>query len=564
MQMFQAQSSPFAAKVRFFDGNQVRDVIASLLAKFYRAAKTAEADVEEVDDADDQGSHVESFNEMQVTVTAFTSLFCDREGFESEGATRRTLKKAQSENDQRLLRLLVPWAEELVQLHLGHRNLVTFESATTELLLFKLRPYTHQIPGLDGACIPAPWPLVAAIDFGLDHPLLNEGIIFVDSPGLTDVNSARSQNAARYHRECSHMIAAADIGRAESDAALRTSLEMSYRIRGSGSTILVLTRGDSIDPETEVIGTPAEKTQVSKLTAKIKDLRLERQKTLQERMNLPHEDRDELDDQLWALSAQIKEMQTERDCCRLEMRNRKVSTRMQELYKAITSDSRPLPVFAVGNAVYEQYQMGFTADEKPSMSVKQTNIPDLRYRLYMMPIEGRLNETLHFVEVQLPNLINSVELYCSQIYMARKRDIESIVLEPKTKLRDIVSATLDVVKEKVTQTILEPMKNHEEEWINEAREICRSWTTTYNGSLPLIRAEGFRAARRGVAEINWDAELTDIGSEWIERDFGAMGRDWALWVDPLIAEFQKLCLGTRDRIKSKPPSPVSFGTTKTF
>lgn len=559
MKMFQGQSSPFAAKVRFFDNRQIREVITSLLAKYYRAVSKAEYDVDDEDNAaEDEDSHVESFGEMQDTVAAFAAMFCDKDGFESLAATRKYLKQLRSDNDERVLNTLIGWAEELVQQHLGDKDVVTLESATAEHLIFKLQAYTYHAGGMDGVGMPEPWPLVAVIDFGLDHPLLNEGIIFVDSPGLTDANTARAQNAIHHHRMCSHKIAVAEVGRAESDAALRSNLANGYRTRGSGSTILVLTHGDTIDPDTEVTGTPAERGSVSKLKERLKQLRIENQKTRQARLSAPPDDRDEYDDQIQAIAAEMKNVQSERDCYRLQMRNRKVVTGMQELYKGLTSDPRPLQAFAVGNQIYQQYQTGLTADDKPYMSVKQTNIPDLRHRLYMMPIEGKLNETLHFVEVQLPNLVHSIELYCSQIYLARKAEMEAVILEPKTKLRDVVYAAFDSLKETLSESVLEPMKTHEQEWITAAHDVCKPWANEYNGNLLLIRNEGFRNGRKGKAEVNWNLELTAIGCDWIEEYLEDVQEKWKTLGGLLVAELQKLCMGTRDRIKSESLAELSY------
>lgn len=561
MKMFQGQSSPFAAKVRFFDSRQIREVISSLLAKYYRAVSKADYDVDDEDNmADNEDSYVESFGEMQDTVAAFTAMFCDRDGFESVSATRKYLKQLRSENDERVLNTLVGWAEELVQAHLCDKDVVTFESATAEQLVFtKLQAYTYHV-GTNGVGIPEPWPLVAVIDFGLDHPLLNEGIIFVDSPGLSDANTSRAQNAIQHHRECSHKIAVAEVGRAESDAALRLNLASGYRTKGSGSTILVLTHGDTIDPETEVTGTPAERTTVGRLNATLKSLRSENQKTRQARLLASLEDRDDYDDQLRAIATEMKDIQSERDCCRLNMRNRKVVSKMQELYKGLTGDPRLLPTFAVGNQVYQQYQTGFTADEKPYMSVKQTNIPDLRHRLYMMPIEGKLNETLHFVEVQLPNLVHSVELYCSQIYLARKAEMEAIILEPKTRLREVVHAAFDNLKETLSESLLEPMKSREQDWISDAHNVCTPWADEYNGNLTLIRNEGFRHGRKGKAEVNWNLELTAIGCDWIEEYLEDVQEKWKTWGGWLVVELQRLCMGTRDRIKSESLAELPYAT----
>jgi len=427
--MFPEQSSPFAAKVRFFSREEIRNILEGLLAKYYRAADTSDNDEEGDDDED--ATKVESYSDMRDAITAFMALLCNQEEFETEEKAHATLKATKTEEHATLLDQMTEWADDIVQARLGGEAFVLVEDSTPDDLLWQLQPYTYQIGGLEGQGMIAPWPLVSAIDFGLDHPLLNEGIVFVDSPGLSDANSSRSRNAIVNHRECTHKIAVAEIGRAEADAGLRKNLQSGSRTRGSGHMLLVLTHGDSIDPATEVSGTPIEKKRVARLDKTLKELRLQKQQKSQELSKARADDRDDIGEVIRSIASDMKKITAERDCCRLEMRNRKVVTKMQEIYKGLTSDPRPLAAFAVGNEVYQQYHTGFAAEDKPMMSVKQTNIPALRHKLYTMPIEGRLNDTMHLAETQLPNLVNTIELYCAELHLARKGEIEAMVLAPK-------------------------------------------------------------------------------------------------------------------------------------
>lgn len=549
MKMFPSQTSPFAAKVHFFNKKQIHNIVASLLAKFYRAVNKEDKEEEDDDDFDQQMSNVESFGEIRDTISAFMALFCDKEEFENEATARKFLKSAKSENDETMIRALVEMAHEVVQDRLDGKEVVTVETSTTEELLWALQPYTYQIGGIDGDGVVSPWPLVSVIDFGLDHPLLKEGIVFVDSPGLSDANAARSQNAIKHHRKCTHKIAVADIGRAEADANLRQNLEFGFRTRGSGKTILVLTHGDSIDPDTEVTGTPSEKKCVANLDKEVKELKLQKTKKLQQHSRARPEERDDIYEEAKSIGSSLKKKLVERDAIKLEMRNRKVIGEMQKLYRNLTQDPKALSVFAVGNKVYSQYQAGFSDDDKPYLSVKQTSIPELRHRLYTMPVEGKLNETLHFAEIQLPSLINTVELYCSQQHMARKGEIEAIVLEPKNNVRAIVHSVLEGLKEQASKTILHPMKHNETEWIKAARKICRDWTNKYNGKLAILKKDGYEKGKKGAQEVNWNAELSQIGLECLDDAFQGFQKASFSWASTLAADLTKLCNSTRDNIK---------------
>jgi hypothetical protein len=492
---------------------------------------------------------------MRDTITAFTALFCEHLEFETEGAAHSFLKQAKSDKDPKILNTLVNWADDIIEKCLDGKVSLLIEGSTTEELLWALQPYTYQIGGLEGDGIVAPWPLVNAIEFGLDHPLLNQGIVFVDSPGLSDANSSRSKNAIMSHRECTHKIVVAEIGRAEADASVRKNLQTGSRTRGSGRMLLVLTHGDSIDPGTEVSGTPLEKKQVANIDIELKQLRAQKQQKLQEHNKARAENRYDLAEELQSLGTDIRKLMTERDNCRLKMRNRKVVIKMQEIYKGLTSDPKPLAAFAVGNQVYQQHVAGFSGDEKPLMSVRETNIPDLRRRLYTMPIQGRLNNTMHLAETQLRNLINTIQLYCAQIHLTRKDEIETIVLAPKKLLRGVVHESFESLKVEVLEAILTPIKEQESEWIKEARKICITWAASFRGQLTILKNEGQVKARKGSKTggkpVDWNYELLDIGGGGLEKAFNEFHRKLSAssWSNNLTSNLVKLCDNARKEIQ---------------
>lgn len=573
MKRFPEQASPFAAKVHFFDRDQIRDILRSLLVKYVRASgnnndKVKYENDDDEDDDDDAGkgeSKVESFGDQRDALTAFMALFCEYEEFESMTNAQAFLKKAKTEDDEEIINTLTNWAQDVVSGCLEGNSTLSFESSTPDELLWKLQPFTYQIGGLDGEGMVAPWPLVSVIDFGVEHPLLNEGVVFVDSPGLSDANASRAANAVKYHRTCTHKISVAEIGRAEADANLRSNLELGFRTRGSGKVILALTHGDSIDPETEVIGTPVEKRCLAKLTDELAVLRKKKNQNTQERNRAPIEDRDDMDEVIRSIVADMRKKQGEKDSLRVQMRNRKVIKNMQEIYRQLTQDPRPLVAFAVGNKVYQQYQAGFTADDKPALSVKQTEIPALRRHLYNMPVEGRLNDTLHLSETQLPSLITTFELYCSRMHLAQKHEIETMILRPKDSLPELLSRAMGKLKYDVDSKILVPMKNEEGFWVKEARDICRRWKDDKTlRHILIIKKDGVRQPTRADNRaMNWNAELLEIRRQMLEGCFAELQSGLTTWISDLSREVYALCDTTSDTIRREYSTSVKVPTLLT-
>lgn len=93
--MFPGQTSPFAAQVEFFQPDQIRDILASLLARYYRA----------------------STNE------------------------------AKTEADPDILQQMVVWAPEVIKNCQDENGRVYFERSQTATLLNDLQPFTHQAVG---------------------------------------------------------------------------------------------------------------------------------------------------------------------------------------------------------------------------------------------------------------------------------------------------------------------------------------------------------------------------------------------------------------------------------
>lgn len=557
--MFPEQTSPFAAKVRFFKREEIRNILGDLLATYYRAANKDEEDSAVKDEVH---TKVESYRDTQGTVSAFSAIFCEHPEFATAEAAESFLNQAKSERDPRILSTLVAWADTVVEGYLEGKTSLLKENSTTDGLLFELQPFTYQIEGSEDQGRISPWPLVSAIDFGLDHPLLNEGIIFVDSPGLSDANSSRSKNAILSHRECTHKIIVAEIGRAEAGEAVRTNLLAASRTRGSSHLLLVLTRGDSIDPETDVFGTPREEKRIAKLEIELDELAGQKKEKEQERKRLKgvkaevRMARADLTEEITSLRLDMRRVSAGKESCRLEMRNRKVVINMQAIYKTLSSDPKQLTAFAVGNQAYQQHVAGFSEENSPQMSVKQTNIPALREKLYMMPIQGRLNDTMHLAETQIPNLVNTMELYCAQLHLARRNEIEAMVLAPKKLLPNVVHESFEALKTKILEDIMTPMKEEESEFIKQARKVCSGWTEKFNGQVTILKGEGCKKAQRGKNNgkpINWNKELLEIVGECITDIFDDFSSKLSAssWLQDLISNLVKLCDDARRDIKRK-------------
>lgn len=563
MKTFADQTSPFAARVYFFDEDKIRGIIESLFARYYSAAGLDREDPEEPEEADQQA---QNFTEMETTLDAFLALFGDQEEFADYASAKEYLSRAQSEDDSAMIDDLVGWAVDLVNIHLDGGEFVPVSANTAAELLWTLQPYTYTLAGLVGSTTTVLWPLVSVIDFGFSHPLLDLGIILVDGSGKKDANRVRVQNAADWQLKCSHKIVVAQIGRITDNQAIREELALGYRTRGSGNVVLVLTHGDECDEDTDLHGNPSEVRTLQALKGERTALSAEKRQLgiKSKRPGLSREEKNDLMQSVGLLGEQEKRKRDELTALRCGMRNRAVVSVLQQQYKNMTRDPRPLSVHVVGNEAYKQHQAGYSADDKPALSVQQTGIPELRKRFYLIPAEGKLNEALNLAEVQLPSLANSFELFCDRAHLARQPEIEALISRPKDEVKGILQAGLDKLRSETNRLLLRPMMTDEAEWVSQARDLCRKWGTQYrSNNLAMFKAYGCKKgnAKRGAPSVDWNAELGHINQDEMEAYLDDVFNAPLFVYEDIRKKIRKVMKDTQTKIRSKFKTlPVGLGT----
>lgn len=141
-------------------------------------------------------------------VEALMALFCDRRESATEADARDYLRDLYSEGDaDNQADEMMLWGEELIrktEQDLGKKQHL-LQATTPQELLKKLVAYTASIPAQDGIdrVLTSPWPFVKVIRYGLNNPLLTEGVVLVDLPGtcawcfISAIASTNSNRPAR-------------------------------------------------------------------------------------------------------------------------------------------------------------------------------------------------------------------------------------------------------------------------------------------------------------------------------------------------------------------------------
>lgn len=96
----------------------------------------------------------------------------------------------------------------------------------------------------------ATWPMIDHARLYVRHPLLENGLVLVDIPGMFETNRARIENAAAYLRRCSAVCIVAQAGRSSSDANQESlfsralnQIQFDQRL---DSVLLVCTKSDEV------------------------------------------------------------------------------------------------------------------------------------------------------------------------------------------------------------------------------------------------------------------------------------------------------------------------------
>lgn len=99
----------------------------------------------------------------------------------------------------------------------------------------------------------ATWPMIDHVRLYVRHPLLQNGLVLVDIPGMFETNQARVENADNYLQKCSAVMIMTPAARSNSDAAQDSLASRALRKvqfdQRLDSVLYVCTKSDALDLE---------------------------------------------------------------------------------------------------------------------------------------------------------------------------------------------------------------------------------------------------------------------------------------------------------------------------
>ncbi|TIA52430.1 hypothetical protein D6C77_08504 [Aureobasidium pullulans] len=506
------QSTPFRAEIEYYTETELESVITFLFKEAYASMPSSDtgSEVHEIDDEFDNRS-ISGFT----SIKTIHALFCDRPECASEEAITEFIREASSETDPNIIQKMLVWSKELLRKYVkADDGLVTVvEHTTTQGLLQKLRDYTFN--GVDedefAEVVVSPWPLIKKITFGLDCPMLNDGVILVDLPGVHDYNSTRRRTVAKALAECTHYLVVAQISRAQDDDTVTKYFGEGYTKKGSGRVISAITNSDRIDGDSRT-GNAAQQKQMEEGKEKILSITGELDQVRAKKRTATRQERFEIFEKEEELHRDLHDAEAAQVSYKIMIRNKKTVMSLRRTYRYLTGDQRALAIFCVSNKAYEQYQIGFDRTDRPVLALDDTEIPKLRRHLRLATGEGRFNDALFHYETQLPSLLTSFEIWCSKHHMKRRRELEDIVLEPKEACETAIHNLFVQIRANIETEILILIKQKEREWNGQATQLCTGWMNEHKigAYRSMLKRQGYRKGTKSKPGICWNGDLIKI------------------------------------------------------
>ena len=550
------QTQAFAAEVTYFDQLERAQIIRELFSEYYESVvRTKEMSIEREDSVGQEtiDERIDRENILSSNLEIFRALFCDKSEFATDESAEEFLRSAKSKDDDNVVSELILWADALVMKHCGSNATTFVQASTTQTLLYELQTYSVAIMGSDGNEAVSPWPMVKSIRFGLNNALLNQDVMLVDLPGLQDADRVRNKSVAKAAKRCTHYMIVARISRVEDDQTVQRYMKQGYLSRCNGRVTVVCTHTDMIDKDSRPRDCrPRDIEHLNALQTDVAEIEDERSRTSKRLKSARGQERNECYEQMDHLEEALVDAKNKETSFRVHLRNEKVTTALQKKYLALTTDQTPLHVFCVSNSAYATHQEGHLKRDRPSLSVRDTNLPKLRRYLKLAPAIGKFNDIRFLVDTQFPVLLTIFELWCGKAHMKRRKELEEIVKEPFVALPPIIEGLMDKLRVLIETRILLVIKQKEEVWRQASAKLSQTWCRDYkSGFLAFLRRKGMRAGTKAKEEVSWNRQLIRIMAPDLKSAFDEL-HDFCVEQEPeILRDLMALVDTMREKIEGK-------------
>nr|KMM65718.1 hypothetical protein CPAG_02062 [Coccidioides posadasii RMSCC 3488] len=322
----------------------------------------------------------ESIRKSEAAEDRFSAAFSDRPNWDLA-----RLRDFSSGSYERALEIVRDWARSIVWPGNGEGGLLTQTAATSQACSRQLEQFMES----------SLWPFVKIVRVYLEAAVLRLGLVLTDLPGFRDANAARVLTTRQYLSNCDHIFVVSGISRAIDDATISNVIEEHVKTPPSV--------GRTRTPGLTVVCSRA-----AELNSRIMG-RYENEIDTTERRRLENELR-------LAYAGNVLDWRRHREAeiahlaLFVNARNSSVAVRLRERFPDVEFE-----VFCVDMG---HYQRPFNEKQ-----VKLSGIPTLRRFCHSIPAASLYATGRNFLNISLPSLVNSLEVWYDSGTHARSQPL---------------------------------------------------------------------------------------------------------------------------------------------
>ncbi|KAL8696199.1 MAG: hypothetical protein Q9224_002922 [Gallowayella concinna] len=323
------------------------------------------------------------------------------------------------------------------------------------------------------------WPLTNIVRIYLSAQVLKTGVVLADLPGYRDINLARVRKAEQYLLRCHEVFIVANINRVISDQSVAKFVGDQMRASGKRKSITI----DMDLPAAAKKYKGVASSKAGKVACRNRE-------------------------NAWgpngsAASAQVAD--TEYKYLFVSARNIDVKKALRSRYAGMET-SLSINVFCIGNRDYEGAE--YRSKEAHERAIQGSCIPDLRRFCHSIVASAQYRASVHFLEVELPSLIQSLEVWLSvseqkALTTIDPRIIRGLQSELEQKIDDFAEALEDAI----LTHVLDYMSRHARASNDHALEMSEEWTGWHWTSYKAFCRQNGDHCTGAIGSRSWNAEL---------------------------------------------------------
>lgn len=548
---FKNQGSNFAARIQYFNMDDIRDMIREQLEDYvhYNFRK---------DDKWTQDEKVLYSQRSETAVSTLWALFCDYEIFKSQKSVMGYLNRHRDASEQavtdlvRMCRARILDRDDTVT---EHGRFVEYHEAETS---HTLRAKIDSLTCSKAHCAESQmWPLVRNATLGVKGSRVLNSAVITDLPGVSDTNQLRVKSATEYLKECDVLWVVAKIDRVVTDDSVHALLQK-YGERFAGKVAVICTRSDDFDMDQVAEDLEADGYNLKDYIAarkswernesQAKDL----EKSLRE---LP--DASEYK-QLAQKLKRRNELELARDrdhetCFKIltTLRNDSITRQLHGKYDSLLPEGCDLKVFCISNKHYGALK-GTINIPKPHLGADETGIPALRNHILSLAADPDLTYLDTYIKYHYAHHMKGYVLWAHSTRVKSPDELRKIVFQPQQGLMDNVDKHMGKFMGNVRHHLIEAFQTHQPAMTANALKKVEQIEAWHYASIRAFISKNGSTHTRLIPEQSWNRDFKGtLVKDLVDRAWRELARDQKYAANIMTSDLEKEVIKVAEELSCK-------------